>query len=1153
MKQPPATIPPNDAGESRTSRLFREIFDPNWYQARYSDVATSNLDPFQHFIHHGAAEGRDPNRFFDSVWYVEQYPDVAASGLSPLLHYTQAGATELRNPHPRFDAAYYVDQHPDAASNPLFYHLRLGLARGYLTEKPIDIRDYLPSEIPSLPPPGRVFADVVILVHCGLDETRRCIRSALADRAFPLARIIVVDDRSPEPELVAWLKELAAEGQIHLIRTRRRLGFAASANLGIDAAETHDVVLLSSDSRMPAGWLGRLSAHAYSQRNIATVSPFSNNAWICGYPDDEGGAIAFGETAARMDEVCRTVNAGRSSATPVTMGHCMYIRRDALRAVGVFDTERFVAEHVAEIDFCLRATAAGWHHRVACDTFVHRSRSDRPRGVLRSAHPGFDRSLAQHATLGSATPFRFAVTAALLRQSKLPVILMISHNLDGGVRKHVQGLAERYEDTARILLLEATARGAALSILSLPNHPVLTLPSDRLNDLVTVLRSMNISRIHIHHLVQMHMDIRALIHRLDVPFDVTVHDYYAICPQINLLITSEGFYCGEPGPAACNACIADRSSHGARDIVSWRRDRAWQFLDADRVICPSADVKARLDRHGMGERAIVVPHEQQTQAHWVSRLPQFSSPPLRIALIGVLANHKGARAVAEVAEAATRKTIELHLIGHLEDNFPKPAVKLIKVTGKYQDRDLPALLKRIDPHVLWFPSPWPETYSYTLSSAIETGLPIVAADIGAFTERLSGRPLSWLVDHRASAQDWLATFDAVRTILRDRLIQPPVPRPQTISDFYADRYLSPAPSKLSVTCAQKPRIAIVPERYDTGGLTPCAYIRLLQPLDYPAIGGGFDIMLVDTETVFHSDADVIITQRYAIPDIAMANRLADHAHRTGAKLLFDLDDDLLNVPTSHPESEKLRPLAQVVRRMLTVADVVWVSTPELAKSLATIRPDAVVMENRLDERIWIRGPAPRPFWDDPVRILCMGTTTHDRDFAMIEPVLVRLKGEYGDRIVIDVLGMTSQSELPAELNRIGPSIHATRSYPGFVDWLTSMQPRWHIGLAPLLDTPFNRGKSPIKAMEYAALGLAVLASDTPVYRGSIADGPAGQLVANDRSVWHAALDWLIRNQDLRQSSAMKAYQSFLAQATLANQADTRRAALAQLLPNRTFA
>ena len=171
------------------------------------------------------------------------------------------------------------------------------------------------------------------------------------------------------------------------------------------------------------------------------------------------------------------------------------------------------------------------------------------------------------------------------------------------------------------------------------------------------------------------------------------------------------------------------------------------------------------------------------------------------------------------------------------------------------------------------------------------------------------------------------------------------------------------------------------------------------------------------------------------------------------------------------------------------------------------------------------------------------------DFAMIEPALLRLKAEYGQRIVIDVLGMTNRSELPPELNRIGPSTHASRSYPGFVNWLTLMQPRWHIGLAPLLDTPFNRSKSPIKAMDYAAMGLAVLASNTPVYRGSIADGPAGQLVANDHRAWHAAVDWLIRDQHHREISAVRSREAFLNGATLASHADVRLTALVRLLPD----
>jgi hypothetical protein len=208
----------------------------------------------------------------------------------------------------------------------------------------------------------------------------------------------------------------------------------------------------------------------------------------------------------------------------------------------------------------------------------------------------------------------------------------------------------------------------------------------------------------------------------------------------------------------------------------------------------------------------------------------------------------------------------------------------------------------------------------------------------------------------------------------------------------------------------------------------------------------------------------------------------------------------------------------------------------------------VVIENRLDERIWPARFTPPPSWDDPVRILCMGARTHSRDLALIEPVLARLQTEYGPRVVIDILGMTSARELSPNLNRIDPSPHADRSYPGFVNWLNAVQPRWHIGLAPLLDTPFNRGKSAIKVLDYAALGLAMLASDVPPYRGSIADGPAGQLVRNDQNSWHAALDWLIRDQSLRRTLAAAGCDAFAARGTLLSQAEQRRAALESLLP-----
>jgi hypothetical protein len=196
---------PDTPEEAAVAQAMEGFFDADWYLQRNPDILASDLSPITHFIRHGLGEWRDPNPFFDSNWYVEHYPDVSAGGIHPLLHYLQAGAAELRNPHPNFDAVWYADQHPEAAGNPLLYHVRIGQAHGYPTARPIRIEDYLPSSCPAPLPPARIIVDVVIPVHRGLTETRRCIDSVLADPGKPLGRVIVVEDQSPDPELVAWL------------------------------------------------------------------------------------------------------------------------------------------------------------------------------------------------------------------------------------------------------------------------------------------------------------------------------------------------------------------------------------------------------------------------------------------------------------------------------------------------------------------------------------------------------------------------------------------------------------------------------------------------------------------------------------------------------------------------------------------------------------------------------------------------------------------------------------------------------------------------------------------------------------------------------------------------------------------------------------
>jgi GT2 family glycosyltransferase len=1090
--------PPDPAGALEAS--FRLLCDPEWYRRRYPDVAGTGLDPVLHYLHHGLTEGRDPNPFFDGAWYREHYPDAAESGVHPLLFYLRTGAARGDNPHPRFDATWYAARHPEAADNPLLFHLRIGRRRGFATEPVFDPSAFLPSTGVVPAPPAGVVVDVVVPVYRGLAETRRCLESVLADPDRPTGRVIVIDDASPDRALAAWLRELGAEGRILLLRQPRNQGFVAAVNRGMAAAAPHDVALLNADTEVPAGWLARLAGHAYAAPRIASVSPFSNNATICGYPTLAGGAPAFGMATAALDAATRAVNAGRAVTVPTTVGFCMYIRRAALDAVGGFDAETFGRGYGEENDFCLRAAAAGWEHRLACDTYVHHQGAvsfgtdpapiRRAQEILARRWPRYATQVAHHVARDPADPARYALTAALLRSRAGRVTALFCHDLGGGVARAIAEQVAGADPGEAFVLIRPHARGTALSFPAIPDHPPALVPAEGLDALTALLRAAGVTRAHVHHMMGLDFDPAALLRGLRVPFETSVHDYFGLCPQVNLLPLPHGAYCGEPGPAACNACIAARPSHGARDITSWRQRHAWMFLDAARVLCPSRDVRDRLARHGLAARAELVPHEAAPPPP--PRRPRPGRGKLHVAVLGVLAPQKGAALFAETVAAADPAALRFTLIGAPEKPLPPAVAARVTVTGAYREGARPGLLARHRPDLVWFPAQWPETWSYTLSAALAARLPVVAAAIGAFPERLAGRAFTRLLPPAAPAAAWLAAF--AEAIAGAEPSPPPAPRPE------------PAPPSAGV------EVSVIAECYDDGEPTPCAHIRLLLPLDRAA---GAAVRLVDAAGPWPTTPRAaVVTQRHALPDLATAEALIAHCRAHGQRLIYDLDDDLLALPPTHPDAARLAPLAPMVRALLAAADTVTVSTQTLARRVARLHPGAVVVANALDERLW--QPAPRRPRAGPVRLLYMGTATHGEDFALVRPALEALHACFGADVAIDVIGVTPGS-LPGWANRVAPPPQAA-SYPGFVDWITR-QPGWDIGLAPLAPGRFNDVKSAVKALDYAALGLVTVASDAPAYRRSPADRVGGMLVADAPEAWFAALAGLIRDPARRAALA----------------------------------
>lgn len=63
------------------------LFDPEWYLATYPDIADSGVDPAEHYLRHGAAEGRDPSPAFSTKAYLRSHPELMVTRENPLLHH----------------------------------------------------------------------------------------------------------------------------------------------------------------------------------------------------------------------------------------------------------------------------------------------------------------------------------------------------------------------------------------------------------------------------------------------------------------------------------------------------------------------------------------------------------------------------------------------------------------------------------------------------------------------------------------------------------------------------------------------------------------------------------------------------------------------------------------------------------------------------------------------------------------------------------------------------------------------------------------------------------------------------------------------------------------------------------------------------------
>ena len=265
-----------------------------------------------------------------------------------------------------------------------------------------------------------------------------------------------------------------------------------------------------------------------------------------------------------------------------------------------------------------------------------------------------------------------------------------------------------------------------------------------------------------------------------------------------------------------------------------------------------------------------------------------------------------------------------------------------------------------------------------------------------------------------------------------------------------------------------------------------AHVRVVRRIDHLARSGSAEVRQVDP-TAFVDGGDAtdyaaILVQRDILPRDLVAPFLAAAASQ-GIRVAAEVDDDFFTdsgrdrLARAEYDPDRLASIDALVRG----ADLVVVSTEELAAVVRPIARRVVVVPNALDPTIWTPG---EPLDDDvrPAdehRVLYMGTLTHGADLALLRDVFTDLTDADGVPIRLEVIGVTEDPDEPNWYRRVEvPDGH----YPAFARWLVDHRQRWRAGVAPLRDEEFNRAKSDLKAIEYTALGLPAVVSDRPSYR-----------------------------------------------------------------------
>lgn len=259
--------------------------------------------------------------------------------------------------------------------------------------------------------------------------------------------------------------------------------------------------------------------------------------------------------------------------------------------------------------------------------------------------------------------------------------------------------------------------------------------------------------VHFHHVMWLSYRLIAQAKRRGLPTLLTLHDYWFICPNSQLIWPDAQICQGKMFGLNCAHCLTAHSKKAwvkaIRPLVVpivWLRSGLVRraALTADRLISPS---RFLIDRY-VAEGFPAERFQWLENGIDAGRIRAFerqapTDDRLRITYLGTLAWHKGVDVLVQAAGSLPPERIQLRIFGDLNNIFPEYVAHLQEVAnpahttfeGRLPNELVGEALAETD--VLAVPSIWYENSPVVIQEAFAAGVPVMASRVGAMTEKIA--------------------------------------------------------------------------------------------------------------------------------------------------------------------------------------------------------------------------------------------------------------------------------------------------------------------------------------------------------------------------------------------------------------------------------